>query len=396
MRLYHDDPLLLAFRARVTARASLGDRPSVLLDKTAFYPEAGGQMADHGTLGGARVVDVQEDDAGRIHHVLEGALPEVGDEVTGSVDKARRRVHMALHTGQHMLSRALVEVAGGETVSARLGESACTIDLDLASLDERKAAEAEDLVNAIIDDDVPVRAWFPSAEELSGLPLRRKPKVAENIRVVAVGDFDFTPCGGTHCTRAAQVGVMRVEAVERYKGKARVVFSAGARARGKLAHASDLLRALGRELTCGPDDVRAGIDKLRRELAEAREALGRVRGRVAGSVAAELLASADARGERRVVGVLEDASLDLLRAVAGRITAEGDRVALLAGEADGGTIVLAARGPASDFDCGGFLKRAAAAAGGRGGGRPERAEGRLPAGIDWIAIATVTLGASPV
>jgi alanyl-tRNA synthetase len=392
MRLYHDDPLLLAFEARVTLRASFGDRPSVLLDRTAFYPEAGGQMADRGTLGGALVVDVQEDEEGRIHHVLEGALPEVGDLVGGTIDKARRRVHMALHTGQHMLSRALVEVCGAETVSARLGESACTIDLDVASLDERRAAEAEDLVNGIIDDDVLVRAWFPSAEELAGLPLRRRPKVTENIRVVAVGDFDFTPCGGTHCTRAAQVGVMRVEAVERYKGKARVVFSAGPRARGKLAHASEVLRALGRELTCGPDDVRAGIDKLRRELTEAREALGRVRGRVAGSIATELVASADARGDRRVVGVVEDASLDLLRAIAGRITAEGDRVALLAGEADGGTIVLAARGPLSDFDCGGFLKRAAQAAGGRGGGRPERAEGRLPLGIDWIAIAAATLG----
>jgi len=96
-----------------------------------------------------------------------------------------------------------------------------------------------------------------------------------------------------------------------------------------------------------------------------------------------------------VIGVAEDASIDLVRAIAGRITAEGDLVALLAGEADAGTIVLVARGSSSSFDCGAFLKRAALAAGGRGGGRPERAEGRLPPGIDWPAIVSATLAGSP-
>src|SRR4051812_45155660 len=97
-RLYHQDPLLLAFDARVVAHAIWNGTPSVVLDRSAFYPESGGQMADRGELGGHRVVDVQADEGGLVHHVLEaGALPEVGSAVTGSVDKARRRVHMALH-----------------------------------------------------------------------------------------------------------------------------------------------------------------------------------------------------------------------------------------------------------------------------------------------------------
>lgn len=396
LELYHDDSLLFTFYARVVAHATHAGRPSVLLDRTAFYPESGGQMADRGKLGGAGVIDVQIDDEGRIHHVIEGALPDVGIEAFGAIDAVRRRIHMAQHTGQHMLSRALVDVAGAETVSSRLGESACTIDLDLTTLDERTAAKAEDLVNGLVDADVPVHAFFPSEDELRELPLRRRPKVEDNIRVVAIGDFDVSPCGGTHCTSAAQVGFVRIEAVERYKGKARVVFSAGPRARTKLAREADIVRALARDLTCGPDDVPAGIEKLRRELTEAREALGRVRGRVASAFADELLRAARERGERTVVGVVEDASIDLVRAIAGRITAEGDLVALLAGQADGGTIVLVARGPESRFDCGVFLKRAAQAAGGRGGGRPERAEGRLPAGVDWpslVAGALATDGA---
>src|SRR5262245_54193864 len=118
-RLYFADPLLLSFEARVVAHGSA----SIVLNRTAFYPESGGQMADRGRLAGAPVLDVQFDDHGVVHHRLDGPLPAVGASVTGEVDRDRRRVHMALHTGQHMLSRALEDVAGAATVSSRLGES---------------------------------------------------------------------------------------------------------------------------------------------------------------------------------------------------------------------------------------------------------------------------------
>jgi alanyl-tRNA synthetase len=387
-RLYYDDSLLLSFEAHVAAHGNYGDAPSVVLDRTAFYPEAGGQMADRGELAGHAVTDVQVDDAGVVHHVLalgEGvAAPAVGELVTGRIDRARRRVHMALHTGQHMLSRALADVAQAETVSSRLGESACTIDLDRETLDEARVAEAEDLVNAVVDDDVHVRAWFPSADELAALPLRRAPKVTSAIRVVAVGSFDVTPCGGTHCTGAAQVGLVRVTGLERYKGKMRVTFSAGPRARGELWREAGVLRDLGRAFTCGPLDVLAGVDKLRRELGDARDALGVVRGRLADSIATALCESARETG--RAVAVLDEAGPDLLRALATRITATPSAVAFLAGRSADGLAVLVARGSESTFDCGGFLKKAAAEAGGRGGGRPERAEGRLPRDADWPAL----------
>ncbi|MFT3772049.1 MAG: alanyl-tRNA editing protein [Minicystis sp.] len=384
-RLYYADPLLLSFEARVIAHGTYGGAASVILDRTAFYPESGGQMADRGELAGHRIADVQVDDAGTVHHVLEGgALPAIGEGVAGKIDRARRRVHMALHTGQHMLSRALADVAGAETVSSRLGETVCTIDLDREAVDERRVAEAEDLVNGLVDDDLPVRAFFPSPVELAALPLRRAPKVTEDIRVIAVGDFDFTPCGGTHCTRSAQVGFVRVLGLERYKGKVRLSFSAGGRARGELWREAAVLRDLGKGLTCGPLDVPAAVAKLERELDEARATLGRVRGRLADAMATSLAAEAAASG--RAVAVIDDAGPDLLRALATRITASPAAVALLAGRAEGGLVVLVARGAASTFDCGAFLKRAAAQAGGRGGGRPERAEGRLPEGADWPAL----------
>lgn len=383
--LYYDDPLILTFEARVLAHGAWHGAPSVILDRSAFYAEAGGQMADRGTLAGRRVVDVQIDDDGAVHHVLEGvALPEVGGTVTGTVDRERRRVHMALHTGQHMLSRALTDLTGANTVSARLGESGCTVDLDREAVEERRVAEAEALVNRIVDDDVPVRAYFPSREELATLPLRSPSKVLDDIRVVAVGTFDYTPCGGTHCTRSAQVSVVRVLGVERNKGKLRVAFSAGARARGELLQEASWLREQARAFMVPAQGVGGAVEKLRRELAESRDALGRVQTRVADLVGTGLAAEAAAKG--RVVAVLDDLGPEILRALAARVTAAPEATAFLAGRGPDGLSIIVARGSASKLDCGAFLKKAAAQAGGRGGGRPERAEGRLPLTADWALL----------
>jgi alanyl-tRNA synthetase len=384
--LYYDAPLLCAFEACVVQHASFEGRSSIVLDRTAFYPESGGQMADRGHLAGAEVLDVQADELGEIHHLLNGALPEIGAHVSGVIDRGRRRLHTALHTGQHVLSRALLHVAHAETVSARLGESVCTIDVDLADLDDAVLGRVEELANSVLEDDLPIRAFIVAPSELGRFALRRAPKVEGDVRLVEIEGFDVTPCGGTHCTRSAQVGIIRIQGVERYKGGTRVSFDAGRRARDRLARESELLRELGRGMSCGPEDVPVGIEKLRRQLGETRDALGQARARLAERAADSLLAEAESSGRKHLVGVLDGVGPDVLRALATRLTARGDVVALLAANAPDGVSVLVARGKDTNFDCGAFLRRAAQSSGGRGGGRPERAEGRLPPGVDWQAL----------
>ncbi|MET0591579.1 MAG: DHHA1 domain-containing protein, partial [Polyangiaceae bacterium] len=210
--------------------------------------------------------------------------------------------------------------------------------------------------------------------------------------IVQIGEFDWTPCGGTHCLRSAQVGFLHVIGVERYKGGTRVTFAAGKRARDQLAADSAVLRALGLELSAGARDVPAAVEKLRRELTAARESLGQARASLAERAADEIIAKARAEGRDLVVAQLEDAPAELLRAIAKRITESPAATAILAGRDNEGAPVVLARGAASTFDCGAFLKRAAQAAQGRGGGRPERAEGRIPAGVDWPALVRSLLG----
>jgi len=388
-KLYWPEPFATSFEA--TARpGELAGQRSIVLDRTMFYPESGGQLADTGTLVIAGrtlgVKDVQVDDAGEIHHLVEGPVePFDPTPASGTIDSARRRDHMAQHTAQHALSRALVDVARAETVSARLGATSCTIDVE-GALDDRDVARAEDLVNAVVTDDVAVRQLFPTAEELARMPLRRAPKVDRDVRVIEIEGFDLSPCGGTHCTRTGQIGVVRVVDLERYKGGWRVTFHAGRRALDDARRKQAVLAELARELTCGLLDVGQAVGKLRRELKARQDALSVTRGELVELVAARTLADnpPDPSGTTRIVLVRPDADVGMLRTLAGRLAARPDVVAFCASpdERDSAELLIVVqRGSSATFDCGAWLKATAGAHGGRGGGRPERAEGRLAASV---------------
>lgn len=380
-RLYHDDAYLRRFEADVIAHTTFRDLPAIVLDQTAFYPEAGGQLGDHGTLGGARVVDTQETDDGMIVHLVQGELPAIGTHVTGELDWARRRQHMAQHTAQHLLSGTLLDRARAATASARLGESTLTIDVTRDRIPDAELAAAEDLANDIIDDDLAIRAWFPTEGELAQLKLRRDPKVSADIRVVAIGDFDFSPCGGTHCARTAQLGSIRITGTERYKGMTRVTFTAGRRARAELFTRDHVLRGLATQFSCGPAEVPAAIDKLRRDADASSTEIATLRSRLA-SLVVESLAGA---GTGAIVAALPG-DAELLRSVAAKLVAAG-RDAILSAPDDAGTSVVLMRATGSTLDCGALWKQLAAKVGGRGGGRADQAQGRVPMRLDsWAEL----------
>jgi alanyl-tRNA synthetase len=378
-RLYHEDAYLRRFEASVVAVTAHRERTAVVLDRTAFYPEAGGQLGDHGTLGGVTVDDTQELDDGTIVHLVTGKPPAIGAHVVGELDWVRRRQHMAQHTAQHLLSGALLDRAAAPTASARLGETALTIDAARDRIPEGELAAAEQLANDLVDDDLPIHAWFPSQDELATIKLRRDPKVTESIRVVAIGDFDFSPCGGTHCARTSQIGAVRILGAERYKGMTRVTFAAARRARAELFVRDHALRALAAQFSCAPEGVAAAIDKLRRDVEASDAHATALRARLATQLAAAFPGSG-----RVVAAVPGDA--ELLRGVATRLAGAG-RDAVLAASEDSGTTVVMMRAAGSTLDCGALWKQLAARTGGRGGGRADRAEGRLAQPIaDWPAL----------
>jgi alanyl-tRNA synthetase len=380
-RLYHDDAYVKTFDATVVAHVMLRDQPAVVLDETAFYPEAGGQLGDRGTLSGVVVRDTQELEDGTIAHLVEAgsALPSIGRRVTGELDWARRRQHMAQHTAQHLLSGTLLDRAQAPTASARLGESALTIDAVRDRIPDAELAAAEDLANDLIDDDLPIRAWFPTADELATMKLRRDPKVSADIRVVAIGTYDFSPCGGTHCARTSQLGTIRITATERYKGMTRVTFTAARRARAELFTRDQVLRQLAGQFSCGPAEVPAAIDKLRRDAEGSAAQITALRSQLASAIVSSF------PGTGPVIATIPG-DAELLRSVAAKLSGAGRDAMLAAIEGDSTAVVLC-RATGSTLDCGALWKRLAATTPGRGGGRAERAEGKLAAAIvDWPAL----------
>jgi len=397
-KLFWSDALATAFEARGASFAEHGGRPSVVLGQTMFYPEGGGQLGDTGVLvvgnHEVRIADTQVE-SGVIYHRVDGELEAELSEalrgpaahelaVRGIVDEARRRDNMVQHTAQHALSRALANAARADTVSARLGATSCTIDVSRPGLADADLHRAEELVNAVVMSDVAVVTSFPSPEELAKLDLRKQPNVeksAAGVRVVAIEGFDTTPCGGTHCTRTGQIGQIRIAATEKYKGMLRITFHAGRRALADARARHELLGALAAHLTCGTQDLPTAVAKLRAEMKALREKLESTRGELADHVAGRMREALPASPGPHVVHVVRaHDELAGLRALAAKLAEDPRVVALVGGqdEGSGEVIVVAQRGAGAKLDCGAFVTAQARARGGRGGGRPERAEGRFP------------------
>ena len=374
-RLYFADPYLTTFTAHVVERGSLGGRIAVVLDRTAFYPEGGGQPADTGKLGDASVLDVRVDDVGGIWHALGGPLG--ADVVEGTVDWPRRFDHMQQHHGQHLLSAAFERLFGLRTVSFHLGAESATIDLAAKEVNEEQVLAAEHLTNRVIWEDHPVRARFVTAEELATLPLRKAPVVGGPIRVVSAGDFDHSACGGTHPKSTGAVGLLSVRRTERRGSETRVEFVCGSRALRDLRQIGALLTRVATSLTVGAEELEASVGRLRDSEAGARKRAQELVEQLAGFEAEKLLAMAPVVGGVRVVRqIFADRTLNELRFLAGAIAVRGG-LALLGLSVEKAQLVFA-RGAASRVDCGALLRETLAAFGGKGGGQPAMAQGGLP------------------
>ncbi|NJL95612.1 MAG: alanyl-tRNA editing protein [Anaerolineae bacterium] len=373
-RLYYDDAYQTQFSARILARLQAGAHPAVVLDQTCFYPTGGGQPHDLGTLGEARVLDVQTTPEGAVLHILE-ANP-TGEMIAGALDWARRLDHMQQHTGQHILSRAFEVLHNANTVGFHLSENTVTVDLDQDTFSLADLDAVEDLANQIVRQDQPVRAWFPDADALATLPLRKiSEKVSGAVRVVEIGTFDVCACGGTHVVRTGEIGLIKIIRTEKKKGKTRVEFACGQRALLDYRQKNRRLLELAATLTTGYWEVGQAVARLQEELKGLQKDLKAARGQVL-QAEAEALWQAVALGIHPGVVVYVEVGRDPgeLQILANLISQKSGAVALLGSAGERGHLVLAC---AEDVpqDMAALLKQTLAQLGvQRGGGSPRLAQ----------------------
>lgn len=369
-RLYYHDPYLAAFQATVTSISSDSDgRQIARLDRTAFYPSSGGQPFDVGTLGDARVVDVIDDESGDVLHVVEGVLVE-GDRVPGTVDWTRRFDHMQQHTGQHVLSAAFERLMSVRTESFHLGAESATIDL-AREVTPAEIARAEDEANRVVWEDRPVAIRFVDAAEAAKLPLRKEPTREGTLRLIDVDQFDLSACGGTHVRATGAIGVIAVAGWERLRGGSRIEFVCGGRALRSHRRLRDVTSASTRLLSVHTGELPAAVERLQSDMKDARRRLKDAQSRIA---AAEAAALADAAQDRIVVAAMDGWDQNGLKSIASAIAERpGFSAAIFSLPAPSAIVI--ARHAESRVDSAAFLRQAVEKFGGKGGGRPELAQG---------------------
>jgi alanyl-tRNA synthetase len=369
-RLYYSDAYLRGFRARVIDSSPDGLR--VYLDRTAFYPTSGGQPFDRGTLAGARVVEVI-DEEDRIGHVLESPLTGT-DEVEGVIDWPRRFDHMQQHTGQHLLSAVLEELYSFPTLSFHLGAESSTIDLGAPSLTPDQAARAEERCAEIVAQARPVTVSYEDSASAAGL--RKESARTGTLRIVSIQSLDRSACGGTHVSSTAEIGPILIRELQKMRGNARVEFVCGLRALGRARSDYRLLSEIGRSISASFERAPEWIASAAARLKAIEKSNQRLASELAVREGRELHASAapGPDGLRRLVqrGAIDDS----MRARAQAFTS-GGKALFLAISAEPPSLLLAASSD-SGVHAGELLKPILASAGGRGGGNPNLAQGSLP------------------
>ena len=341
-RAYYLDAYTDQFAATVAAVFPRPEHQAVdlTLDQSFFYPTSGGQPHDLGSIEDWPVVDVFVDEATQtVVHRLEAVTkqPIVNQKVGAKINWKRRFDHMQQHTGQHILSQAFVEVAEADTIGFHLGAESCTIDLNKFQLNKAVISAAESLANRIVFENRPVSIRFVSLDEMAKLPLRKRPKMLDDqIRLIEIEGFDLNACGGTHVHHTGEVGIIKVNKIEKRKEKLRVEFRCGWRA---LAHYQTIENAairLSSDFTTSIEAVPAAAQKLQKENKQLQKQLKAAQKSLISSRAAALVksfirpTSPELDFEVLVHCVDRTTSTSDLRQLANELTKPPDRITLLA------------------------------------------------------------------
>ena len=400
-RLYYNDSFLYDFTAQVldTRELSRSDNQStwaIKLDRTAFYPSSGGQPFDTGTLIAASksgvqleaaVEDVSEDDDGEIWHRVNKVLPP-GAAIRGLVHIERRRDHMQQHTGQHLLSAAFIDLLGAKTVSFHLGDQISTIDLDQSALSRPDLLRVEKLANQVIGEDRPITIRYATREQAQQMGVRKLPERTGEIRLIDIENFDLNACGGTHARTTGQIGGLLLRRIEKVKQGARVEFLCGMRAVAAARADFELLAETAALYPCAPADLPGNIAKQREEARQIQKREARLLAEMAELKAAQMLREAPIAplGRRLFAEVLEERDAAFIKLLAQKLTRESSGVVAVFGSLQGAPALVFARSADVEIDMGALLRELVTAAGGRGGGAKDFAQGGVP---DVVALKSV-------
>ena len=376
-KLYDDDAYLRTFEGKVLSCTGTPEGYAVVLDKTAFFPESGGQTSDRGILGGVRVADVRiDEETDVITHVLEGPLDE-GSTVSGEIDWEQRFDKMQQHTGEHIFSGVICSRFSCDNVGFHLSGDIMTMDYNRPfTADELKEAEA--LVNEAVWRDLQVETGYPSGEELAVITYRSKKEIAGAVRLVTIPGIDVCACCAPHVKRTGEVGLFKLISYESHKGGVRVYAACGKRALEALTFEHDLITGLARDLSTGVSEVPGAFERMKNDLSEAKRQVGEL---------CEKAVAASLGSERFVFS--KDVQMNAARRALDNWMNEGTGLGgVFAGDDEKGYSFVIGAGRKSEEGLAADAGKAVAALrerfGAKGGGSPQMAQGSVKASEEEI------------
>lgn len=374
-RLYYDDSYLTQFEAVVTACIETHNGYEISLDQSAFYPTSGGQPHDRGSISRSIVVDVFCDDLGEIWHRIDQPL-SVGTKVHGEIDWQRRFDHMQQHGGEHILAGSLWDLFRGFTHGLHIGNELSTIDVTMPDgrtrLEAEECLELEKLANSRIQQAVPMRAWFPTQQELNTLPLRKDPTTHKNIRIVAAGDFEMVACGGTHPDNTGEIGLIKILGTAPVRGKLRLSFLCGERALRNYQTLMQSANMISTALSVPMQEIAQGVSSLLDQQAQLREEIKHLRQEQVHLKAKSLLDKAITLNDGTKLVKAQLSQETELKDIASLLISEKRVIALLGSlQKEKGLRLLFARSKELDEDMPALMRDCGA----KGGGRADFAQG---------------------
>ena len=374
-RIFYQDPHGRTFTATVLDCIHQETGYAVILDRTCFYPEGGGQPGDQGTLDDIRVTDTQEDGE-TVLHMTEGPL-EIGSSVTGNIDWDRRFDLMQQHSGEHMVSGVIHRIFGYDNVGFHMGADVVTIDFS-GILTEKQLAEVEAEVNCLIWEDRAVKCWYPDPETLRTIPYRSKKELSGTVRIVEFPGADVCACCGTHVARTGEIGLVKILGAEKFHSGVRVEMLAGRRAYKHVSALTEQNRQVSRMLSAKPLETAGAVQALSAELEAKKQRIYAMEQAMFREKAEEL------RGKGDVLVRFDGLTPDGVRRAAIAIQETcGGRAAVFTGDDENG-YKYAAGNPGGDLRE--WVRELNAALSGRGGGKAGFVQGSVSA--KWEEIAT--------
>ena len=373
-KLFYEDSHMITFSAVVTACEKVGDYYEAVLDRTAFFPEGGGQYADTGKIDGVQVLDVQErDDV--IYHKLENKLT-VGKEVEGTIDWEERFSKMQHHSGEHIVSGLVNAIYGYDNVGFHMGKDAVTMDFN-GVLSKEQLREIEHKANEAVVKNLDIEVMYPSKEELDKIFYRSKIEIEGQVRIVVVPGYDSCACCAPHVKQTGEIGLIKLIGVQNYKGGVRVSMLCGFRAIEDYDKKSDSTKRISVMLSAKEEDVVDEVAKLKEELSIQKGKVAEIQKNIL-----QYKVQTIAPREPLVIMFESDLSGDAPRELVNLLLEKGTEVGVVFAETghDEYRYVIGSRG----VDVRPFAKMLSEKFGGRGGGKPEMVQGTVSGAVDAI------------